>query len=72
MIAVGVNPQKTSVSYEDNTGIPAPKPHKKLDRNNKKSHSYKVESIGSSTATGRGLKPCKDSSDDLPDEQIIL
>ena len=52
-MALGFNPQKTSVSYEDNTGIPAPKPHKKLDRNNKKSHSYKVESIGSSTATGR-------------------
>ena len=66
MTALGFNPQKTSVSYEDNTGIPAHKPHKKLGRRNKKSHSYKMEPMG------RGLKPCKDSSDDLPDEQIIL
>ena len=71
-MALGFNPQKSSVSYEYNTGILAPKPHKKLGRNNKKSHSYKMESIGSTTATGRDLKPCKESSDDLPDEQIIL
>ena len=35
-MALGFNPQKTSVSYEDNTGISAPKPHKKLGRHNKK------------------------------------
>ena len=71
-MALGFNPQKTSVTYEDNTGIPAPKPHKKLGRINKKSHSYKMEPMGSTTATGRGLKPCKDSSDDFTDEPITI
>lgn len=71
-MTLGFNPQKTSVTYEDNTGIPAPKPHKKLGRNNKKSHSYKMELMGSTTATGRGLKPCKDSSDDFTDEPITI
>ena len=71
-MALGFNPQKTSVSYEDNTGISAPKPHKKLGRHNKKNHSYRMEPIGSTTATGSGLKPCKDSSNDLTDEPIIV
>lgn len=70
-MALGFNPQKTSVSYEDNTGIPAHKPHKKLDLSNKKSHSYKMGPMGSTTATGHGQKPCKDSSDDLTDKPIV-
>ena len=69
-MALGVNPQKTSVSYEDNTGIPAPKPHKKLGRNNKKNHSYRMEPMGSTTATGSGLKPCKE--DEYFDEPIHI
>ena len=45
-MALGFNPQKTSVSHEDNTGIPAQKPHKKLGLSNKKSHSYKMGPMG--------------------------
>lgn len=68
----GFNPQKSSVESEDFTGTPPPKPHKKLGRDNKKSHSYKMEPMGSTTATGRGLKPCKDSSYDFTDEPITI
>ena len=28
--------------------------------------------MGSTTATGSGLKPCKDSSNDLADEPILV
>jgi len=69
-MALGFNPQKSSVEYQDNTGAPPPKPHKKLGLNNKKNHSYRMEPMGSTTATGRGLKPGKDSSDDFFDEPI--
>ena len=41
-MALGMNPQKSSVENQDNTGIPTPQPHRKLGRNNKKIHSYEM------------------------------
>ena len=69
-MALGFNPQKSSVDSEDFTGTPPPKPYKKRGRNNKKSHSYKMEPMGSTTAAGRALKPCKDY--DFFDEPIHI
>ena len=69
-MAIGFNPKNSSVTYEDNIGTPAPKAFKKRGRNNKKNHSFKMEPMGSTTATGSGLKPCKDSSDDFFDEPM--
>ena len=69
---MGFNPQESSVESEDFTGTPPPKTVKKLGRNNKKSNSYKMKPMGTTKATGRGLKPCKDSSNDFTDEPITL
>ena len=71
-MAIGFNPQKTSVTYEDNTGIPAPNPVKKLGRNQGKNRSFKMEPMVSATASCSGLKPCKDSSEDFIDEPITI
>lgn len=71
-MALGFNPQKSSVEYQDFTGTTAPKAPKKMGRDNKKSHSYRMQPMGSTTATGNGLKPSKDSSNDLADEPILI
>ena len=71
-MALGFNPQKSSVEYQDFTGSPpAPKAPKKMGRDNKKSHSYRMQPMGSTTATGRGLKPSKDSGSDI-DIDVVL
>lgn len=70
-MGLGFNPQKSSVSYQDFTGTPAPKAPKKLGRNNKKNHSYKMQPMGSTTATGNGLKPSEDSGSDI-DIDVVL
>ena len=71
-MAIGFNPKESSVNYEDNTGTPPPKPVKKLGRNQGKNRSFKMKAMGPTTATGRSLKPCKDSSDDFTDEPITI
>ena len=71
-MALGFNPQKSSVDSEDFTGTPPPKAFKKRGKNQGKNRSFVMKPMGSTTATGRGLKPCKDSSDDFTDEPITI
>ena len=69
-MALGFNPQKTSVESEDFTGAPPPKPFKKRGKNQGKNRSFVMKPMGLTTATGNGLKACKD--DDFFDEPIHI